>query len=438
MKIKLKFKYIFFFLISSFFFFESNLHSLEPNEIKTDKGIKFWFVEDNSIPIISVNFSFSGGAFFDEDGKEGTSSFIASLLDEGAGNLSSIQFQNTMDEIGMKLSFASSRDSFQGSFQIISENKEQGFKLLKSVLTNPLLDDKDIEKIRNQILSGLKLKEIDVNNLASKEFHQVFFSSHSFGRNVEGTVSSINNISKNDLRNYIKKFLSISNLVIGVSGNVKSNEINNLIDDAFGHFVLKNQNLPVIPTKNNFPSGIQIEKKSFSQAAVLFGHKGLKRNDKNFFAARIVNYVLGGGGFQSRMYKNVREKRGLVYSIYSYLVPYKNNDILLGGFQTKNETVYEAISLVKDEWEKISSVGITQKEFEEAKTYYKGSFSRNLTSTSSISSLLKVVQEYGLPKSYFKNRNKIIDSLTLKEVNIVAKNLFKKEDLFFTIVGNVN
>ena len=171
---------------------------------------------------------------------------------------------------------------------------------------------------------------------------------------------------------------------------------------------------------------------------MLFGHKGLKRNHKDFFSARIINYVLGGGGFQSRMYKNVREKKGLVYSIYSYLVPYKNNDILLGGFQTRNKSVYEAISLVKEEWDKINKFGITKKEFEEAKTYYKGSFTRNFTSTSSISSLLKTVQVYNLDLEYFKNRNKIIDNLTLKEVNKVAKTLFKKNDLYYTIVGIVN
>ena len=211
-----------------------------------------------------------------------------------------------------------------------------------------------------------------------------------------------------------------------------------LIDETFGNLIPNIDFKLNIPSKDNFPKGTQIEKKDFPQTAVLFGHKGLKRNHKDFFSARIINYVLGGGGFQSRMYKNVREKKGLVYSIYSYLVPYKNNDILLGGFQTRNKSVYEAISLVKEEWDKINKFGITKKEFEEAKTYYKGSFTRNFTSTSSISSLLKTVQVYNLDLEYFKNRNKIIDNLTLKEVNKVAKTLFKKNDLYFTIVGNVN
>ncbi len=420
------------------FFFPLNLFSMNVTEIKTKNQVKFWFVEDNSIPIVSVNFSFSGGAFFDKIGKEGTSSFLASLLDEGAGNLDSIKFQNRMDEIGMKMSFSSSKDSFSGNFQIISENKKEGFELLRIAITKPRLEAKDIEKIRNQIVSSLKLKEIDISNLATQKFHETFFSSHNFGRNVDGTVSSIKKISKNDLEDYLESNLAISNLVIGVSGNVKVAEIESLIDNTFGNLLPSVKHQVKIPKKSDLPKGLLIEKKDFPQSAVLFGHKGLERNNKDFFAARIVNYVLGGGGFQSRMYKNVREKKGLVYSIYSYLVPYKNNDIVLGGFQTKNETVYEAISLVKDEWDKIGKNGITQKEFKEAKTYYKGSFSRNFTSTSSISSLLMTVQEYGLDQNYFKNRNKIIDSLTLKEVNIVAKNLFKKDNLYFTIVGNVN
>ena len=419
-------------------FIPLNLYSFDVKELQTKKGIKFWFVEDKSIPIISLSFTFSGGAFFDKPGKEGTSSLLASLLDEGAGNLDSVKFQNRMDEIGMKLSFSSSRDSLSGSFQIISDNKEEGFKLLGSAISKPRLDKNDIEKIRNQIISSLKLKDAEISSLASKKFHEKFFFSHSFGRNIEGTVDSLTQITKKDLENYLQNFVSISNLVIGVSGNIKDQEISKLIDETFGNL---NSNIDFkldIPSKYNFPKGMQIEKKDFPQTAVLFGHKGLKRNHKDFFSARIINYVLGGGGFQSRMYKNVREKKGLVYSIYSYLVPYKNNDIILGGFQSRNKSVYEAISLVKEEWDKINKFGITKKEFEEAKTYYKGSFTRNFTSTSSISSLLKTVQVYNLDLDYFKNRNKIIDSLNLKEVNKVAKTLFKKNDLYFTIVGNVN
>ena len=191
-----------------------------------------------------------------------------------------------------------------------------------------------------------------------------------------------------------------------------------------------------IPKFSSLKTGNKKIFKETPQTAVVFGQHGLKRSDNDFFAARIVNYVIGGGSFQSRLYKNVREKRGLVYSIYSYLMPYENDGILAGGFQTKNESVGEVIELIKKEWRKVKKEGISTNEFEDAKTYFKGSFSQNFTSTFSIASLLEVVQYYKLGKNYFRERNNIIDSLELENVNNVAKKILDEKKLFFLSVGD--
>ena len=177
------------------------------------------------------------------------------------------------------------------------------------------------------------------------------------------------------------------------------------------------------------------KKKTSPQTAVVFGQKGLSRKDKNFFALRIVNYVLGGGGFQSRLYKKIREQNGLVYSIYSYLIPYNDDGVILGGFQTKNESVNETINILKSEWNKIKTDGITKSEFIEAKSYYLGSFSRNYTSTRSIASLLNTIQFYELDINYFQDRKMIINNISHEEVNKIARDIFDSEKLFFAIVG---
>ena len=171
------------------------------------------------------------------------------------------------------------------------------------------------------------------------------------------------------------------------------------------------------------------------QSTVIFGQRGVSRKNKDYFSIRVLNYVLGGGGFQSRLYKEVREKSGLVYSIYSYLVPYQNDGVIVGGFQTRNETVNETIAKVKEQWERIKNEGINQRELRDAQTYYKGSFSRNFTSTISLASLLKIVQYYELGNDYFKKRSEIIDNLKVKNINDLAAKLFEKNDLFFMIVG---
>ena len=174
------------------------------------------------------------------------------------------------------------------------------------------------------------------------------------------------------------------------------------------------------------------------QATIVFGQRGFGRKNKDYFAARVLNYVLGGGGFQSRLYKEVREKNGLVYSIYSYLMPYESDGVIIGGFQTRNKNVDETILKVKQEWKKMKNQGISANELKEAKTYYKGSFSRNFTSTISIATLLKVVQYYDLGKDYFANRSGIIDNLKLKEINSLASRIFDEKNLFFMIVGKRN
>lgn len=416
-------------------FFPFHLMTMNVEEIKTTNGLNFWFVEDNSVPIISLSFNFSGGAFFDK--KEGTSSFVSALLDEGAGSYNSEEFQTRMDKLGMKLNFSSSRDSISGTFQTISKNKSESFKLLKLIFSNPRFDEQDIDKIRNQIIASLKINQSNISDIANQEFHKNFFADHSFSKNPNGTIESVIEIKKKDISEYFKNFITKSNLVMGVSGDVSKEEIKKLMEETFSNLPLTSNNLTKISSKKKFPKGTKFIEKDTPQASIIFAQKGVSRKDKDFFSARIANYVLGGGGFQSRLYKNIREKEGLVYSIYSYLVPYVNNDLLFGGFQTTNENVDKTIELVKNEWDLIATKGISNKKLKDAKSYYKGSFTRNLTSTSSISSLLRTVQLYGLDKNYFQERNNIIDNITLKDVNNIAKMIFNSDELYFVVVGKM-
>ena len=171
------------------------------------------------------------------------------------------------------------------------------------------------------------------------------------------------------------------------------------------------------------------------QTSVVFGHPGISRKNDTFFALRIANYVLGGGGFQSRLYKNIREKKGLVYSVYSYLLSYENDGVIVGGFQTRNKSVNETIEKVKNEWSEIQQNGISKQELEDAKAYFNGSFTRNFTSTISIANLLQIVQYYDLGEDYFQKRSEIINNLDLKRVNSIIYEFFKTDQLFFMIVG---
>ncbi len=423
---------LFFFII----FLPLQLLALDVQEIITKKGIKLWFVKDNTVPIISINFSFKGGTYFDLTGKEGTANLVASLLDEGVENITGFEFKEKMKSLGMKLSFSASKDEFSGVFQTIEENKEESFRLLQLAINKPTFSLEGIEKVKNQVRANIRIRNSDLQKLSSILFEKNFYKGHKFSRSDIGTLSSIEKINRNDLLNYINENFNKSNLVIGVAGNIEEKDLLELIDSLFGNLQEGTESFREIPRFLEFSKGISITKKETPQTSVIFGHKGIMRNDKDFFAARVANYILGGGGFQSKLYKKIREEKGLVYSIYSYLVPYLNDGVILGGFQTKNESVNKTIELLKKEWSKIQTHGVTKKELEDAKSYFLGSFSRNFTNTRSIAGLLNTIQFYELGYDYFIKRKEIIKNLNIKNVNEICKKLFNPDQLFFKIVGN--
>ena len=423
-------RYIFIILL---FFFNSS-HSFEYEKLETKSGIEFWFVEDKSIPIISVSFSFRGGSSMDFPEKNGISNLMTSLMDEGTSKLTSSDFKNQMKLNGMRLNFSSQKDKIDGTFQIIEPQLEQGFELFYQALNHPRFDEGDIERVKNQIISSIKLDQSDLSTLASNKFNQFFFNEHNFSKNVKGSINSISNIDRYDLISFHKNAFQKNNIIIGVAGNIKKKKITELIEKVFGNLE-NSEKIPKVKKFIGLAKGEKIYNMKTPQTSVLFGHPGLARNNENFFALRIANYIFGGGGFQSRLYKNVREKKGLVYSIYSYLLSYDNDGVIVGGFQTRNKSVYQTIKNVKNEWKTLQSNGISRKEFENAKAYFKGSFTRNFTSTISIARLLQIVQYYDLGEDYFKKRDEIINNLDLKKVNQVISKFFSSNKLFFMIVG---
>ena len=355
-------------------------------------------------------------------------------MDEGTRNLSSTEFKKMMKSIGMKLSFSSQKDKISGSFQIISSQAQSGFNLFYEALNYPEFNLSDIERIRKQVISSIKIDESDLSTLASNKFNENFFKNHNFSKTSKGSINSVEQIIREDLLSFHKIAFQKSNLVIGVSGSIKEEEVINFIDFVFGE--LKNSTeISELKKFDKLGKGEVIFEMKTPQTSVLFGHPGLARNDEEYFALRIANYIFGGGGFQSRLYKKIREKKGLVYSIYSYLLSYQSDGVIVGGFQTRNEFVNETISNVKEEWIKMKKRGITEKELENAKAYFNGSFTRNFTSTLSISGLLEVVQYFNLGEDYFQRRESIINNLDLKKINEVLSKFFDEKELFFMIVG---
>jgi zinc protease len=384
-----------------------------------------------------MSFSFKGGALLDPSGKEGATNLMVSLLDEGTENFKENKLKLSLKENGTKISLSAEKEKIEGTFQVVSSQIQEGFWLLYESINKPLFNSEDITKIKKQIQASIKIDKSVVSTQASNKFNESFFKNSLFSRNLKGTSKSLKKISRNDILKIHKESFTKNNLTIGVAGDIDSENAKKYIDYVFGELPSSKAKRKTPPFKN-LEKGKEFIEMETPQSTIVFGQRGFGRKNKDYFAARVLNYVLGGGGFQSRLYKEVREKNGLVYSIYSYLMPYESDGVIIGGFQTRNKNVNETILKVKQEWKKMKNQGISSNELKEAKTYYKGSFSRNFTSTISIATLLKVVQYYDLGKDYFANRSEIIDNLNLKEINSLASRLFDEKNLFFMIVGKRN
>lgn len=408
----------------------------EIKTLTTPGGLNAWFVQEPSIPIISVELSFKGGLAMDPAGREGLANMASGLFDEGAGEMPSLAFQTRLEELAISLSFSASKDNFSVSLRTLTSNKDEAFRLLGLALSQPRFDDKAIERIRRQILTGLENDLENADDIAAKLWFKKMFGDHVYGRPSRGTPQSIAAITKSDLQSFAKSRFGRDNLLIGAVGNIDSAELSRLLDSAL-------QNLPAQAKAENVTEvdvtttgSLTVVRKPNPQSTVMFGMAGVKRDDPDYYAAYVMNYVLGGGGFTSRLYQEVREKRGLAYSVYTYLYPYEHSAIYLGGVATANARVGESLRVIKAEIERMAKDGVTAEELAQAKTFLNGSFPLRLDSNAKIARMLTAIQISKLPIDYIERRPGYINAVTIADIRRVAKRLLRTDAITFVIVGD--
>jgi zinc protease len=397
-------------------------------------GIEAYLLSEPSIPFLSLSLQFRGGAALDPKDKEGLAYMVSGLLDEGAGNLDSQAFRTELEDRAIRLSFDAGRDDFSGRLKTLTKHRERAFELLGLALSAPRFDAEPVERIRNQIQAELRRNAEDPDYVAALTWFETAFPNHPYGRPSQGTVESVGAITTDDLRGFVSRRLAKDDLVIGVAGDITAAELGPLLDRAFGKLPTKSEPYEIAPAK---PKGgdTVIVRKDVPQSQVLFGELGLPRDDPDFYAAYVTNHILGGGGFTSRLTEQVREKRGLAYSVYSYLYPIDFAPLWLGGLGTANAAVGEALQLVRQQVAEIAAGEVTQAELDDAKTYLTGSFPLRLTSNDSIASMLVTMQVDHLGIDYLEKRNGYIEAVTLKDVQRVAARLYHPDQLLVVIVG---
>ncbi|TAN62120.1 MAG: insulinase family protein [Magnetospirillum sp.] len=398
-------------------------------------GIEAWLVQDHANPIIALELAFKGGAALDPAAKSGLAEMTAGLLDEGAGPYDSQAFQQKLEDLVITLNFDAGRDGFRGHVKTLTTHRDTAFELLRLSLTQPRFDKEPVERIRGQILSGLMRESQDPNAVATRRWFETLFAGHPYAPSPHGTIGTVKTIQVGDLRAFVRGQLARDRLMIGVVGDITPAELVRLLDATFGGLPAAGAKDTIADTTARATGGVTVIDKDNPQTVAVFGTRGIKRDDPDWYAASIMNYILGGGGFSSRLTEEVREKRGLAYSVYSYLLPLRHAGLIFGGVATENGRFAESVRLIKEEFRRMRDLGPTETELANAKTYLNGSFPLQLDSTTAVAGLLVQIQADDLGIDFLDRRNALIDAVTLDDVKRAAKRLLDPEALTIVAVG---
>jgi zinc protease len=410
--------------------------ALDIQRVVSRSGIEAWLVEEHAVPVIAVEVGFKVGAASDPPGKEGLAAMLAGLLDEGAGKLDSLAFRKRLDDRAIRLSFSSGRNNFSASLATLSEHRKEAFRLLRLALTKPRFDDEPMARIRSQLLARLARQEEDPDEVASIAWFAAAFREHPYGRPVNGTAASLEAITRADLETFLVNGLTRNRMKIAVVGNIGADDLARLLDRTFGALPERGTIPPIPETQVQGDGSLTLIRREIPQTVVVFGGPGLKRHDPDFYAAYVLNYIVGGGGFSSRLTEEVREKRGLAYSVYSFLMTFNKAGAFYGGLATENKSVKDSIALVKAELRRVLRNGVTERELESAKTYLTGSYPLRFDSNAKIADELVGIQLLDLGIDYVENRNALIEAVTMSDLVRVATRFLDPERFVITVVGD--
>ncbi|MCB1484790.1 MAG: insulinase family protein [Hyphomicrobiaceae bacterium] len=403
--------------------------------IKSPGGIEAWLVEEHSVPLMALRFSFEGGSSQDMPNKDGTANFITAMMDEGAGDIKSAEFQERMEEIAMRMSWSDSKDALYGGLETLTQNREKATELLKLAVTKPRFDADAVDRIRGQLIANLMYADKDPDKVAGKAWFSTAFEGHPYARSSEGTPQTVGGMTSEDLHAFHKRLFAKDNLRVVAVGDIDATTLGKMIDEIFGDLPAKAELNPVSQTQPVNTGTQTIIDMNVPQSVAVFGLPAMARKDPDFIPAFVVNHILGGGGFASKLMEEVREKRGLAYSVYSYLQPFDHTSVMVGSVATKNESMAESLDIIRKELTKMAENGPAPDDLEAAKSFLIGSYPLRFDTDAKIAAQLLGLMEEGFGPDYVENRNKLIDGVTMEDAKRVAKRLLQTDKLIVTIVG---
>jgi len=409
-------------------------HAVDIQKVISPKGIEAWLVEDHTVPIVAMNFSFDGGSAQDPEGKEGLTRLLAATMDEGAGDLTSEDFQARLEELAVSISFSTGKDRFYGSLRTLTPTLSEAGDLLAMAVNEPRFDAAPVERMKTQLATQARRNESSPDALAGRSLASAMFGKHPYSRPTLGTADTIGGLTSADLKARYAVTLAREGLTIGVVGAIDAETLKPLLDKVFADLPEKGDLVPVLDLAPATGDAVHREL-DVPQTTILLGLPGITRDDPDYQAAYVMNHILGGGTFTSWMYEEVREKRGLSYGASTSLSPYEHTGLLVGSAATRADRAAETVAVMLDQIERMASEGPSEDELKAAKQYITGSYPLRFDSSGKIARQLVALQNADLGIDYFERRNSEIEAVTLEDVRRVAKRLLADKKPTVVTVG---
>jgi len=403
-------------------------------EVTSPGGITAWLVEEHSIPFVALELRFRGGASLDAPDKRGATNLMTALLEEGTGALDAQGFARAAADIAAEFSYRAHDEDVSISARFLSETQDEAMELLRGSIVTPRFDEDAIERVRAQVLAILRSDNKDPDQIVRNEFAALVYGDHPYASPEDGTVETVEALTREDILAAHEDALVRDRVYVSAVGDITAEELGRLLDDLLGDLPEAEAPLPG-RAELNLPGGVEVVEYETPQSAVIFGQPGIEREDPDFFAAYVLNHIVGGGGFNSVLMNEVREKRGLTYGIYSYLSDRDGAAVWLGSVASANERVAESIAVIRAQWARLREEGVTAEQLKDAKTYLTGAYPLRFDGNGPIADIAVAMQFDGMPLDYIATRNDRVEAVTLEDVNRVARELMDPGKLTFVVVG---
>lgn len=424
------------FAVCSTFYMTSAHAGMVPKRSVLNNGLVLLTSEQRALPMVSIELLIDAGSRYDGANQEGLANLTAKLLTYGTKRRTAVQISETLDFLGASLETSSGEDVASISLTILKKDLATGLELLADILTASAFPPAEIDRQKQEIIASIKAREEDPGAVAQRTFAAALFPASPYGRLIEGTEASVKELQQKSLKEFYARYYRPNRSIMAVVGDVSEQEISQALNQALrGWNKGEPSGQPLVPAKIGAPQLLRVNR-DLTQANIIMGHNGVPRGNPDYYAIQVMNYILGGGGFSSRVMDSIRNERGLAYSVYSYFSAEKSHGSFQFVMQTKNETAQEAIRIAKEEIQRIRERPVSEQELNDAKDYLIGSFPLRFDTNRKVASFLAQVEFFQLGLDYPERYGDLIRKVSRADVQRVAKQYLEPEKVITVIVGN--